>query len=90
MQRLREFYDSQLTNVEQNFEEVPPGEQNGEVEERPMTAAPRSPPTPLEGEDLPDGPNLDQTSLRSMDDSPASEVRDVKLYPCNYISIFVT
>ncbi|XP_078615486.1 osmotic avoidance abnormal protein 3-like isoform X3 [Branchiostoma floridae x Branchiostoma japonicum] len=75
MQRLREFYDSQLTNVEQNFEEVPSGEQNGEVEERPMTAAPRSPPTPLEGEDLPDGPNLDQTSLRSMDDSPASEAQ---------------
>ncbi|XP_066296014.1 osmotic avoidance abnormal protein 3-like isoform X2 [Branchiostoma lanceolatum] len=75
MQRLREFYDSQLTNVEQNFEGIPPEDQNGEAEERPMTAAPRSPPTPLEGEDLPDGPNLDQASLRSMDESPGSEAR---------------
>ncbi|XP_078695935.1 osmotic avoidance abnormal protein 3-like isoform X12 [Branchiostoma floridae x Branchiostoma belcheri] len=74
MQRLREFYDSQLTNVEQNFEELPPEDQNGEVEERPMTAAPRSPPTPLDGEDLPDGPSLEGTmSLRSMDESPGAE-----------------
>ncbi|XP_078695926.1 osmotic avoidance abnormal protein 3-like isoform X3 [Branchiostoma floridae x Branchiostoma belcheri] len=76
MQRLREFYDSQLTNVEQNFEELPPEDQNGEVEERPMTAAPRSPPTPLDGEDLPDGPSLEGTmSLRSMDESPGAEAQ---------------